>query len=173
MFGKLRPLLAASLALAVLEPVSSAQSTPEYRVREEQARTGTLFIRDGVTRSDIALNRDYYELSPEEKAIVHGWYEYIAPGDEPPFPVDGLGPIYKAINKGRNIAHVAHGELFLAVTVGADGKAKEVQVFKSPGRDITKFISEVLLLTKFKPAICDGKKCQMQFPLALTFTQLK
>jgi hypothetical protein len=151
----------------------SAQSAPDFRVKEERVRTGTLFIRDGVTKSEIALNRNYYELSPHDKEIVHGWYEYIAPGDEPPFPVDGLGPIYKAINKGRNIAPVAHGDLFVAVTVGPDGKARDVQVFKSPGHDITRFVSEVLLLTRYKPAICSGKKCQMQFPLSLTFTMLR
>ncbi len=169
---KLRQVLAATVALAVLGPVSSAQPEDKYRVKEEQARTGTLFIQHGVTKAPIDVNRDYYELSPEDKAIVHGWYEYIAPGDEPPFPVNGLAPIYKAINKGRNIAP-GHGELFLAVTVGPDGKARKVEVFKSPGQDITRYISEVLLLTKYKPAICEGKKCEMQFPLSLSFSQLQ
>ncbi len=170
---KLRQLLAATAALAVLGSASAAHAGSKYRVKEEQARTGTLFIQHGVTRAPIDVNRDYYELSPEDKAIVHGWYEYIAPGDEPPFPVEGLAPNYKASNKGRNIAQVAHGELSLAVTVGPDGKAKKVEVFKSPGRDITNYVSEVLLLTKYKPAICEGEKCEMQFPLSLTFTQLR
>jgi hypothetical protein len=170
MVSKLRLVLSVSLALLVLEPSASAQ-TPEYRLKEEKPRTGTLIVRDGATRSEVALNRTYDELTPEDKAIVHGWYEYVAPGDEPPFPIDGLGPIYKAIDRGRNIAP-GQGDLYLAVTVGPDGKAREVQVLKSPGTDISEFVASILLLTKYKPAICDGQKCQMQFPLYVTLKQL-
>ena len=170
MVSKLRQLLSISLAILVFEPSASAQA-PEYRQKEAQPRTGTLLIRDAPTRSEVALNRTYDELTPEDKAIVHGWYEYIAPGDEPPFPIDGLGPIYKAIDRGRNIAP-GQGDLYLAVTVGPDGKAKEVQVLKSPGKDISEFVASILLLTKYKPALCDGQKCQMQFPLYVTLKQL-
>jgi hypothetical protein len=170
MESKLRLLVSVCLALMVLAPAASAQ-TPEYRHKEEKPRTGTLLIRDAPTRSEVALNRTYDELTPEDKAIVHGWYEYIAPGDEPPFPIDGLGPIYKAIDRGRNIAP-GQGDLYLAVTVGPDGKAREVQVLKSPGTDISEFVASILLLTKYKPALCDGQKCQMQFPLYVTLKQL-
>jgi len=160
------------MCLLIAAPSSFAETpTPQYQLKEEQTRTGTLLIRDAATKSDIALNRTYDELTAEDKATVHGWYEFIAPGDEPPFPLDGLAPIYKAIDRARNIAP-GQGELYLAVTVGADGKAKDVQVLKPSSRDITEFVASVLLLTKFKPGVCSGKKCQMQFPLVVTFKQL-
>jgi len=34
---------------------------------------------------------------------------------------------------------------------------------------MTKFESSVLLLTKFKPAVCAGKPCKMQFPFRFKF----
>jgi hypothetical protein len=177
MIGNLRQLVAATLALTLFEPSSLAQAADDnapaqHRIKEDGARTGTLFVRSGITSSDVALNRTYSELSPEDKATVHGWYEYIAPGDEPPYPVKGLAPIYKAIDRARNIAP-AHGEMFLAVTVGADGKAKDVQVLNSPGHDMTQFVASVMLMTSFKPAVCSNKACEMQFPLVVTFKQIK
>jgi hypothetical protein len=173
MVSKLQQLLAVTLTLAVFEPSTSAQTEiPVHQLKEEQVRTGTLLIKNQVTRSEIPLNKTYQELSPEDKAKVHYWYEYIAPGDEPPYPEKGLLPIYKAIGRARNIAP-AQGELLMAVTVGPDGKAKEVQVMKSPGKDMTEFVASVLLLTKYKPAICDDRVCQMQFPVAITFKQLE
>lgn len=172
MVSKLQQLVAVSLALVVLEPVSSAQTEPPlHQLKEEQVRTGTLLIQNQVTHSEIPLNKTYQELSPEDKAKVHYWYEYIAPGDEPPYPEKGLLPIYKAIGRARNLVP-AQGELFVAVTVGPDGKAKDVQVLKSPGKEITEFVAEILLLTKYKPAVCDDRVCQMQFPVSITFKQL-
>jgi hypothetical protein len=172
MVTRIQQLLAVTVALVVLEPAASAQTEmPVHRLKEEQVRTGTLLIKNQVTHSEIPLNKTYQELSPEDKEKVHYWYEYIAPGDEPPYPEKGLLPIYKAIGRARNIAP-AQGELLLAVTVDKYGKAKEVQVMKSPGKDMTEFVASILLLTKYKPAICDDQVCQMQFPVAITFKQL-
>lgn len=169
-------LFSALLGFGIAAPAFSAQGSkaepePIYELDEPQPRTGSILIKKQVTHSDIPLNRTYEQLSPQEKARVHDWYEYIDEGDEPPYPAKGLLPIYKAIGHARNIAP-GQGELFVAVTVDPKGRAKEVQVMRSPGKEMTEFVASVLLLTKFKPAICEGKPCQMQFPLQLQFQQL-
>jgi hypothetical protein len=82
-------------------------------------------------------------------------------------PLEGLKPIVAAILKGQE-RYLARGELQLLVTVGPDGKGKNVTAYgKVDNPDMAKFASSVLLLTKFKPAICNGSLCKMQFPFQL------
>jgi len=91
----------------------------------------------------------------------------MGPGDEPPFPVDGMKPIFNAVKKAQYKLK-ARGELNLAVTVGPDGKATKVEDFGSTNKpEMTEFAGSVLLMTKFKPAVCNGKPCAMQFPFRL------
>jgi hypothetical protein len=96
---------------------------------------------------------------------VHRWYESIAPGDEPPFPLDGLKPV---VWKGQ-AKLLGTGELFLIATVEANGVVAQVKAIGSPSPEMTKFASTVLLLTKFKPAVCAGRPCKMDFPLWYSF----
>jgi hypothetical protein len=44
-----------------------------------------------------------------------------------------------------------------------------VKAWGSPSPEMTKFAASVLLLTRFKPAICGGQKCRMDFPLKYLF----
>jgi hypothetical protein len=163
--------LVASVALlAFVGPTSAQLSTAQYVITDDEnaARTGTVLRRPQGQGFPIPVKRRYEQLTPEQKAIVHSWYEHLEPGDEPPYPADGLAPMYDAIRRGQQKL-VARGELEMAVTVGADGKAIEVQVMKSPSPEMTQFAGTVLLLTKYKPAICKGQPCRMQFPVLLRF----
>lgn len=83
--------VACTLALADEQPAI-------YNFKLDEPTTGSN-IRHLILRGDsrVALNRSYGELTEEEKDIVRSRYETIAPGDEPPYPVDGLLPIYQAI----------------------------------------------------------------------------
>jgi hypothetical protein len=166
-------LFSALLAFGLTAPALSAKGSkaepePIYELDEPQPLTGSILIQKQITRSSVPLNRTYEQLSPQEKANVHEWYEFIDEGDEPPYPAKGLLPIYKAIGHARNLAP-GQGELLLAVTVDPNGRAKEVQVLRSPGKEISEFVASVLLMTKYKPAVCEGKPCQMQFPLQVEF----
>ncbi|MBL8302665.1 MAG: hypothetical protein JNM26_07830 [Ideonella sp.] len=116
----------------------------------------------------VPLNRTYAELTAGEKAIVHGWYDAIAPGDEPPFPAEGLKPIYEALSKGQDRLE-AWGELFLIASVEANGKVSEVKAIGAPGAAMVQFAATVLILTRFKPAVCGGRPCRMEFPLRQYF----
>jgi hypothetical protein len=159
----------ASVALLAFVGQSSAQlSTPQYVIADDTARTGSILRRQQGAEFPIPVKRRYDQLTPEQKAIVHSWYEHLEPGDEPPFPADGLAPLYDAIQRGQRKLMV-RGELQMAVTVEPGGKATEVQVLKSPSPEMTQFAASVLLLAKYKPAVCKGQPCRMQFPLSLRF----
>jgi hypothetical protein len=138
---------------------------PEFTIRERNAHTGSNIRKDLLWGSSIPINRTYGQLTPEQKAVVHALYERIEPGDEPPFPVDGLKPILEAIRKGQSKLLVT-GTLTLAADVDSSGDVTKVEVYDNPDPILTKFAASVLMITKFKPAICKGVPCRMQYPFS-------
>lgn len=164
--------LATAAVLVTCSVVFADDRPPVYNFKLEEPITGSN-IRHLVLRSDsrVALNRSYAELSEGEKAIVRSRYESMAPGDEPPYPVDGLLPIYEAIAKasrhlgGRGL----RGNLMLVATVNSDGEVGQVQLVGEAVPGIDQIAAHVLAITKFKPALCNGQPCKMDFPLRLSF----
>jgi hypothetical protein len=97
-------------------------------------------------------------------------YESLAEGDEPPFPEAGMKPIFSKLKQGQHVLQ-ARGELNLEVTVGPTGEAIEVKDFGgvtgANAYEMTNYAQSLLVMTKFKPAVCQGKPCVMQFPFKL------
>jgi hypothetical protein len=161
--------IAAGAALAVgAFPVVAQLPPPETGIRADRPPPGSQIRRQAVTGSRIPINRKYHELTAEQKAIVHGWYESIAPGDEPPFPVDGMKPIHDAVRKAQARLLVT-GNLFLVATVEPNGEVSAVKAIGSPSPEMTRVAGSVLLLTKFKPAVCGSVACAMDFPVSYSF----
>lgn len=155
------------LASAIGTSASSEQRRGELTLKEDRQRTGSLLRRDVAWSTKIPLNRTYAQLSAEEKAVLHSHYELIGPNDEPPFPRDGLGPVVKVIRQGQQ-KRLARGELKMLVTVGPDGKAIKVSAQGTTDDvQMAKFVATVLKLTPYKPAICEGAPCTMQYPFYL------
>jgi outer membrane biosynthesis protein TonB len=152
-------------------PAFGASATAVTRnFNEATSETGTIIKKEVRWDSKIPLNKTYGQLTPEQKDYFHAMYEALKPGDEPPFPLEGIKPIINAINKGQSMMR-ARGELNLTVTVGPDGKATEVADYGSTrNREMLNYAASILLMTKFKPAVCSGKPCTMQFPFALKLT---
>src|SRR5262249_834765 len=120
--------------------------------------------------SKIPLNKTYDQFTPEEKAELSSLYESMPPGDEPPFPLQGMRPVFNSLKKGQRIVH-ARGQLNMVVTVSPEGKALDVadhgKVGGANAAEMTQFAQSVLLMTKFKPAVCSGKPCKSEFPFQL------
>ena len=148
--------------------VAAQTSVPQYGIKEDQPRTGSNIRRYLVEGRRIPNNKRYDELTADEKASVNRYYERIEPGDEPPFPTDGLRPIDSALLKAQAKLLVS-GELFLVASVGTDGQVTEVKTIGSPSPDMTQFAASVLMLTRFKPALCHGQPCRMEFPFRYLF----
>jgi hypothetical protein len=139
-------------------------SQPTTRlVNESTQTTGTIIKRDIKWDSKIPLNKTYGELTPEQKAELHALYNSMPEGDEPPFPAEGLKSIFNAVRNAQRLSQ-ARGEINMVVTVGPDGKATKVESFGNESSvRMTEVTQQILLLTKYKPGICSGKPCTMQF----------
>ena len=125
--------------------------------------TGTILKQDIRWNSKIPLNKTYGEFTPGEKAELHKMYESLAPGDEPPFPAEGIKPIFTAIKNAQRVLQ-ARGQIDMKVTVGPDGKAIKVEdVGSVAAGKMTELAQQVLLQTTYKPAVCNGQPCTMQY----------
>ena len=137
------------------------------------ASDGTLMNPHGIWRyaaasTRLPLNKTYQQLTQEQRAVLWIFYEAMPESDEPPFPVDGLqsivGPLVKSQGK-----LLVQGKLALVADVSSSGRVASVTAYGSPSPEMTKFASQVLLLTEFMPAVCSGSPCMMQFPFYLEF----
>jgi hypothetical protein len=159
---------ALALAGQALLPLAFAQTRPEYSIREEQVRTGSIVRRILVGPARIALNLPYEKLSEDDRARFHQQYEEIRPGDEPPFPVGGLKSILDPIRMAQQV-FLVKDNLFLVARIDSTGKTTEIFSIEASTPQMTKFAAQVLAATKFKPAVCSGAPCAMEFPLQVAF----
>ena len=161
--------VALTAALAASAQAADELRPPIYSLKQEVAITGSNISRRAVTSARIPLNRRYAELTPEEQDVVKSAYEAMYPLDEPPYPIDGTLPIFQALRTVQNKL-LAQGDLSLFVEVDAQGQATAVSVMQSPDAKMTQAVAAVLMLTKYKPAVCRGRPCSMGYPFRMTFS---
>ena len=172
MITRLRaPVLASVLLAASVAPFAQADEAlpPQYSIKQSESTTGTRIPRKIVQGSAIPLNRSYAQLTEDEQRLVRSQYEAMRPTDEPPFPLSGLKPIHEAIAEAQRRLLV-QGALSMYADVDAQGAVTSVSVYQSPDPKLTQAAAAVLMLTRFKPAVCRGEPCKMSFPLRVTFT---
>ena len=121
----------------------------------------------------VPPKKPYSQLTPEEKRLVKSQYYSMADADEPPYPVNGPQTIFEAIRDiqrklGDSGTRVS-GTLSVFVDVDYKGKATAIEVEESPDPQMTKAAAAVLMLQKYKPAVCKGSPCNMQFPFRIEF----
>src|SRR5262245_6243425 len=90
--------------------------------------TGSILKHDLKWSSKIPVDKTYEQFTDEEKAELRSLYQSLGPNDEPPYPLDGMKPIFSALKDAQRILK-ARGELNMAVTVGPDGKPTKVEDF--------------------------------------------
>ena len=146
-----------------------ALAPAKYVIRQDLPDTGTRIPRRVFTGSLIPINRRYAELTPDERRLVKSQYEAMAEADEPPFPVDGLEAVYAAVAKVQKTLLVT-GKLAMEVDVDSQGQASSVRVLASPDPKLTQAVASVLMLTRYKPAVCGAKPCRMSLPINVNFS---
>ncbi|MGE4049464.1 MAG: hypothetical protein AB7F38_00230 [Piscinibacter sp.] len=158
-------LLASATLLAT---IAGADETPKrYELREIGA--SPVWYGSGATASYVLpFDKPYSALSGEQQESLKRQYERMGPTDEPPFPVEGLRALYDPILRGASKVSLS-GNFAANIEVDAQGVPVSVAVLRSPNKATTDFVAGVAMLTKFKPAVCEGKPCQMGFPVRITF----
>ncbi len=163
-----RKLMIGALVLIVTTTAAAAQR--EFKLMGE-SRSGSKFKQvDAV--SPIPFNKNYTQLTEEQKELFRATYGGLAETEKPPFPVEGTQSIYRPIIEGhKEIARA--GNLFLIAMVDENGKVENVSVYESPHTRMTEYASAVLFNTTFDPATCNGEPCKMEFPFEFKLRSIK
>jgi len=154
----------------IAETEHGIPDAPTLLTNSATASTGSMLTKELKWKSNIPLNKTYGELTPEQRAEFRALYVSLAEDDEPPFPIQGLKPVFSALRRGHDVLQ-ARGELNLAVTVGPDGKAVSVEDFGGVkgvnASTMTHYAQSVFMMAKYKPGMCKGTPCTMQFPFKI------
>lgn len=155
---------------ATFPALAQPTSTPQrYNLKEGAKLFGvSLGAPIGNAISRVPFDRPYSQLTPEQQFEIRSAYVEMVEADEPPFPLEGLAAIYDPIMQGQQRL-LATGAFNADVEIDREGNAVAVAVYKSPSQKVTEFVSSILLLTKFKPAVCRGEPCAMGFPVRVDF----
>lgn len=136
-------------------------------LREDDPATGTRINRTYARTQRIPLDKRYEAMTDDEKAAVASWYEALPAGDEPPFPAAGLRPIVQSVYAAQRKLRV-RGSILVYVDVDGEGNATSVSVMQSADPEMDRFVAQLLLMTRYKPARCQGAPCRMQYPFFLS-----
>jgi hypothetical protein len=141
-------------------------SDEQYVIKQSVPSVGTTVSKVIVLAGAIPLDKRYGELTPEQVAKVKADYSDLKDGDEPPFPLQGLRGLYQVVANSHEKNDLQHlGKLSLFLTIDKDGNVQSIEVYASPDADITQEVTQKVARQKFKPALCSGQPCAMQFPL--------
>jgi hypothetical protein len=145
------------------EPIDKAS----YALKTD--RLHTQFRDDLITNIPVPPSLPYDKLSADEQASVKGRFPALAPGDEPPYPLEGPEEF---LRKAARVGQVwqQYGRIAAYVLVGTDGKPVSVTVIGLKNADARKAMSVAAGKLKYKPAVCGGQPCQMMYPYVMHFT---
>ena len=142
---------------------------PTHSLRTDEAPTGSRIRSVATAGARYPLDKPYERFSPEERAALKSRWEHIAEDDEPPFPAGGMKSLVLEFRTAA-AKRQAVGITTLVAHVSPEGKVTKVDVLASVDDQLTRFIGWHLGNTKFKPAICAGQPCSMQFPMSFKFS---
>ena len=115
-----------------------------------------------VMRGALPYDRSYEQLSPEQKAVVRAQYDSVGPTDEPPYPKYGLSDVADAVARMPR-RETLEGEVILTVRIDEVGNAKSVSIYKTPDAKLSNVVAATLTRTRFKPGLCEGRPCAMDY----------
>ena len=138
----------------------------EYVYKHDDVRTGSS-IPTKMTVAPLPLDVPYDAFTLEQKARWKSQYQSMPADDEPPYPLTGPKKVMKAVMKAVQRTDF-DGDIEAVVVVRDDGNPDSVSVIKAPTDKLAKFVAQALMVEKYKPAICAGKPCAMEYPFKMT-----
>jgi hypothetical protein len=147
-------------------PFQFKPSTEKFGMKE--VPTGSHLGKDVVTGIAVPPGASYGELTRDQKRIIKSQYDPMADGDEPPYPLHGQGEIIDAIVKAARY-YQPEGLLKLIATISPAGTVEGVSVVTSPDSRMTLAAARIVAAAKYKPAICGGIPCKMDYAFSMNF----
>jgi hypothetical protein len=162
---------AAALVLCCQHAKAIDDTPAQFTLRDGEARGGPHIRRDAAAGA-VAPNRRYAELSGGDKRALRAAYDGMAADDEPPFPANGMARLQKTIRAASGRLP-EQGPLRMLVRVDSRGDASAVEILRSPGDKTSKLAAAALMAEKYKPGLCRGVPCAMEFGYSAEATRLR
>ncbi len=155
--------IAAALVFATSSNTVEAKQSKAKKVYflYGDARPGTKF-KQKLFKDVVPFDKRYSEMSPTLQARVKSAYGGLKETEHPPFPEEGTQAIFYPLFKA-NRDLLAEGDVLAIAVISPEGKTKKVTVYKAPTKNIATMLTYILTNTKFDPATCDGKPCEMEY----------
>jgi hypothetical protein len=163
-----RPLLCTLLAISLIG-ICRADDGSSI----EQPQMGS-YLKRTVFEGSLPRYKTYAELGQEEKDMLKSAYENMPDKDEPPYPEYGMQEIWTPLSKLHQLmvrdGILVRGNFYALVRVDGTGKGRSISILETPDTDFNKPAAIVLLKkVKYKPAMCNGAPCVMDFPVRIEF----
>jgi hypothetical protein len=160
-----RGALACGLFVFLGSAVDAQDVAPTYSIEKNVAGVP----RKAISNIYVPPDKSYAELTPEEKQRVRRLYDPpLSEEDEPPYPENGLRRILETALQLEEYFPV-RGTMFISVSVNAAGEATSADIRRSPNKTMAQAVATVLMRTKYKPAVCHGSPCRMEYPFRFKF----
>ena len=115
-----------------------------------------------------SYEKRYGEMTAVEQQHFRTWYEDLDERDEPPYPANGLRELFADIAKIQKKLRM-EGLMLAVAHVDEHGDAQTVSIVQIPNEAAKAPLGFILIQTKYKPGLCDGTRCAMDFPVYFNF----
>ncbi|GAB4120140.1 MAG: hypothetical protein Fur0014_20610 [Rubrivivax sp.] len=168
-----RRLLAAA-TLACLAPLPALAQLTEWEFFEPRPREHSRLARPPQTIAiefdgrRVDPGRTWAELSDEDRAAVQKIQDpALGPGDEPPYPKNGLRPLMERFHRVRGPKNVP---LRVDFQIGPLGQIEAVAI-EGPGvpRDFASKVLTMMQNSGYKPGLCRERLCSRPFTFDLVY----
>jgi len=152
--------------VAGLPPLAAVEQRT-FRIASTETEVRSL-IPPETAISTVSGNK-WADLTESERRIVKADYPALEDGDEPPYPLNGMRPLFAALVKVGYVDFSFEGDMHMNVLVGADGRPVSATAVGKLPPEVARYLGSILMITAFKPAVCHGKPCAMLFPMTSHF----
>jgi hypothetical protein len=143
-------------------------ATEKFYLKDDEPHTGSN-IKDTLATTSYPPDAGWAALSPAAQALVKTMFPALEDGDEPPYPEQGIRPVYMLLREAARAYRLDSGTIVVLVTVEADGTASSAASIGELDEKVRRFASAATLAQRYKPARCHGQPCKMIFPYNFRF----
>lgn len=161
--------VALGVLYAICAPALAADEPERYTLVDQQGAFSVITRNTLFSKSVIPFDKTCSELSVVQQRLLRSAYVDMDDKDEPPFPAEGLRPLYLTIYRISELFDFPSGKLLLYVTVDSHGVGQSIEVVSTPNAQFSNAVANLLVLTRSKPAVCGGQPCTMQYPLCIVY----
>jgi hypothetical protein len=153
--------------LAGLAP--RALAPEKFYLKDDETHTGSN-IKEVLTTTSFPPDVGWKNMSPQMREQVKAWFPTLEEGDEPPYPEQGIKPVFKLLREAARAYDLYKGKIIILTTVEADGKASSASCIGDVDDKVRYFTSVAAMSQSYKPARCRGQPCKMVFPYNFRFS---